>query len=621
MDIKKIKDPSFLKQMNIDQLDDLADQIRSFLLESVSKTGGHLSSNLGVVELTIALHYCFDAPKDKIFFDVGHQCYTHKILTGRADRMETLRQFHGISGFQKREESIYDCFEAGHSSTSLPFALGMAAGRDLNKEDYFIVPVIGDGSLTSGLSLEALNQIGYQKHKMIIVFNDNNMSISNNVGVLNSNISKLRNSKGYNGFKDNVKNLLKKGKNGEAVIRMIHDVKEKIKGPLIDAGFFDDFGFYYIGPVDGHDIKSLIQAFATAKKKDVPVVVHCITTKGKGYKPAEEDAIGKWHGVSPFDLKTGKPISSVPENEVSYSGMVAKCVEEEMAENKDILAITPAMKYGSELNRLFSRFPERCYDVGIAEDLAVDFACGLSMSGKKPFLSIYSSFLQRAYDQLNHDVARMSLPVVVGIDRASLAGADGATHHGVFDISLLRTLPGIVLCQGKDGEEIADLLHTGFHCDRPFFIRYPKGNLKKWDGRKKTLKIGSWEYLIKKEDPQAIIISYGDPVNRIKKVIDDNDLPFTLVNARFLKPIDEEILAEVLNKGKRIYLYTTDMLKGGLGDDILEFAAAHKIDVIFKAIGIDDTYVGHGSLSQLESSLHIDVKSLFELIENDKAVG
>ena len=620
MDILKIKDPSFLKQMNIEQLDDLAGQIRSFLLESVSKTGGHLSSNLGVVELTIALHYCFDAPKDKIFFDVGHQCYTHKILTGRADKMATLRQFGGISGFQKRDESIYDCFEAGHSSTSLPFALGMAAGRDLNKENYHIVPVIGDGSLTSGLSLEALNQIGYQKHKMIIVFNDNNMSISNNVGVLNSNISKLRNSKGYNGLKDNVKSLLMKSKNGEALIRTIHDVKEKIKGPIIDAGLFDDFGFYYMGPVDGHDIKSLIQAFETAKKKDVPVVVHCITTKGKGYRPAEEDVIGKWHGVSAFDVRTGKPMSSLPEGELSYSGMVAKCVEEEMSSDKDILAITPAMKCGSELNKLFSRFPDRCYDVGIAEDLAIDFACGLSMSGKKPFVSIYSSFLQRAYDQLNHDVARMSLPMVIGIDRASLAGADGATHHGVFDISLIRSLPGVVLAQGKDGKEIADLIHTGFACSKPFFIRYPKGNLKKYDGEKKVLEIGTWDRLISRDDPKAFIISYGPALDRIGKIIEDNDLPITLVNARFIKPIDEKMLKQILEAKKPIYLYTTDIIKGGLGDEILEFAAKNQMNIDLKTIGIDDVYVTHGSLKQLEESLHIDVRSLFEMIENDKTV-
>ena len=618
MDILKIKDPTFLKNMKISEMEELSEQIRSFILENVSKTGGHLSSNLGVVELTIALHYCFNAPKDKIFFDVGHQCYTHKILTGRADKMKTLRQFGGISGFQKRCESEYDCFEAGHSSTSLPFALGMAAGRDLNKEDYHIVPVIGDGSLASGLSLEALNQIGYQKHRMIIVFNDNNMSISGNVGVINSNISKLRNSKGYNGLKDNVKNLLKKGKNGEALIQAIHDIKEKIKGPIIDAGFFDDFGFYYIGPVNGHDFKSLIQAFETAKKKDVPVVVHCITTKGKGYKPAEEDIIGKWHGVGKFDIKTGKPLSAVPEDEISYSGLVAEQVERHMEEDKNIVAITPAMECGAKMNKLFSRFPERCYDVGIAEDLAVDFACGLALSGKKPFVSIYSSFLQRAYDQLNHDVARMKLPIMVGIDRCSLSGEDGDTHHGVFDISFLRTLPNIVLCQGKDAKEISSLIDTGFKCEQPFFIRYPKGNLKKAkDDSLDEIQIGSWEYLSKRKDPDLFIISYGNALMRIKKIIDDNDLNITLVNARFIKPIDEKILLEVLKKEKPVYLYTSDILKGGLGDEILEFANKNELPIRMKAIGIDDQYVTHGSLSQLEESLSIDIRSLFETINND----
>ena len=620
MELKQIKDPSFLKDLSTSQLIGLAKEIRSFLVENVSKTGGHLSSNLGVVELTIALHYCFDAPKDKILFDTGHQCYTHKILTGRADQMASLRQFGGISGFPDRSESVYDCFEAGHSSTSLPFALGMAAARDLERDDYYIVPVIGDGALSSGLSLEALNQIGFNKHKMIIVFNDNNMSISANVGVITSSISRLRNSRGYNDLKDNVKSALLKGKNGPAVIQKIHEFKEKIKEPIIDSGNFGEYGFYYIGPVDGNNIKELISAFETAKKKDVPVVVHCLTTKGKGYRYAEADTIGKWHGVDPFDPSTGKPLSSVPEDEITYSKLIADAMEKMMEKDKDIVAVTPAMMYGSSLNRLFSCFPDRCYDMGIAEDLAVDFAAGLSLSGKKPFVSVYSSFLQRAYDQLNHDVSRMNLPMVVGVDRSSLVGEDGATHHGVFDISFLRSLPNVVIAQGRDGKQTLELLKTGFDQKRPFFLRYPKGNVKKCSMEDISgLEIGTWEWLVHPEDPDLVIISYGNALSEIEKIIRTNELNYSLVNARFIKPIDEKMLKEILEYGKPIWLYTNDIIKGGLGDEILEFAAKNGLPIHMETIGIDDRFVSHGSLSQLRESLGIDVKSLFDKI-NEKGL-
>lgn len=617
MNLKDIKDPKFLKKFDINQLNDLSKDIRSFILDTVSKTGGHLSSNLGVVELTIALHYCFDAPKDKILFDVGHQCYTHKILTGRANKMESMRSFGGISGFQKRIESEYDCFEAGHSSTSLPVALGMATARDLNKEDYNVIPVIGDGSLANGLSLEALNQIGFQKRKMIIVFNDNNMSISRNVGALGNSLNGLRNSVGYNNAKDDVKKILKHVEKGESIIKDIHNIKERIKNSIIDTNVFGKFDIYYIGPIDGHNIEELIRAFEIAKTKDVPVVVHCITKKGKGYKFCEEDSTGKWHGVGKFDLVSGKFESHLKQNEVSYSKLISNCIEKQMENDKDIVAITPAMISGSSLNNLFEKYPDRCFDVGIAEDLAVDYACGLSLQNKKPFVSIYSSFLQRAYDQFNHDVSRMKLPMVVGIDRCSLVGEDGETHHGVFDISLINALPNTVICEGKDGQEYANLIKTGFESDKPYFVRYPRGTVidNIVDSKTKKLKIGNWEKINKVSKPKAYILSYGDDVNKLEKAINDKKLNYSLINARFIKPVDEKLLKEIAKSNKPIYVYTTDIIKGGLGDSILELYSLNNIKANVKIIGIDDRFVTHGSNEQLKKSLKIDVDSFLKQIK------
>lgn len=617
MNLKDIKDPRFLKELDINQLNDLAKDVRSFILDTVSKTGGHLSSNLGVVELTIALHYCFDAPTDKLLFDVGHQCYTHKILTGRASKMEKMRSFGGISGFQKRIESEYDCFEAGHSSTSLPIALGMAAARDLNNQNYNVVPIIGDGSLANGLSLEALNQIGFQKKKMIIVFNDNNMSISRNVGALSNSLNDLRNSVGYNNAKNAVKKILKHAENGESIINDIHNIKERVKNSIIDTNVFGRFGIYYIGPIDGHNIEELIRAFNIAKSKDVPVVVHCITKKGKGYKFCEEDSIGKWHGVGRFDIETGKFESHLRNDEMSYSKMMSLCVEKEMDKNSDIVAITPAMISGSCLNNIFEKYPERSFDVGIAEDLAIDFACGLSLQNKIPYVSIYSSFLQRAYDQLNHDVSRMKLPMVVGIDRCSLVGEDGETHHGVFDISLINTLPNTVLCEGKDAQEYANLLRTGFKSNKSFFVRYPRGNCINniVVSKIKQIKIGTWEKIINQSKPKCFVITYGDNVYKVYEAINCNNIKATLINARYIKPIDEKMLKEISKLNKPIYVYTNDVIKGGLGDSILEYFAKNNIKANVNVIGIDDQFVTHGNNEQLKKSLKIDIESLIKIIK------
>lgn len=617
MKIEEIKNPQFLKSLNIKEMNILAHDIRSFLIKTVSNTGGHLSSNLGVVELTIALHYVFKTPKDRILFDVGHQSYVHKILTGRANRMNTLRQFGGLSGFQNREESEYDHYETGHSSTALSTALGMAVARDLKKENYEIIPVVGDGALMSGLSLEALNQIGYEKKKMIIVFNDNNMSISKNVGALNKSFSIMRSSVAYNQLKSNVKDYLKDN-NKEQIISTIHNAKESIKKSVIDSGIFKEFGINYLGPIDGHDLNSLIKAFRSAQNSTGPIVVHVITKKGKGYKYTEEDKIGLWHGVGKFDISSGKFLNDVPEGFLPYSKLISNCVDKQMEKNSNIVAITPAMKTGSCMNELFAKYPNRCFDCGIAEDHALQFSAGLALNGMHPFVSVYSSFLQRAYDQLNNDLCRMNLPVVIGIDRAGLVGNDGASHHGVFDISFLNPLPNMIIAQGKDANEIAKLIELAFNVNQPFAIRYPKGFVKNTISEEKNdIVLGKWEYSYNNDNKKAIIITYGEDVNIIINHIKNNNLNYDVINARFIKPIDNEMLDEIAKFNVPIYIYTTEILKGGLGDSIVTYYSKANINANVTCIGIDDKYVMHGCNGKLKESLGIDIIALFKKIEED----
>lgn len=616
MKITDIKDPKFLKKLSIKELETLAHDIREFLLDSVSKTGGHLSSNLGIVEITIALHYVFDAPKDKILFDVGHQSYVHKILTGRANKMKTLRQYNGLAGFQKRYESKYDCFEAGHSGTSLSSALGMAVARDLNNENYNIIPVIGDGAIMSGPSLEALNQIGYEKKKVIIVFNDNNMSINKNVGALSRGFANLRNAKSYNQLKTNVKDFLKDKKYGQYVYESIHNFKKSIKDTVIDSGIFKEFNIEYIGPIDGHDIEDLIRAFEVAKQKDIPCVIHCVTKKGKGYKYTEADTSGLWHGVGKFDVETGKFLCETPEGYKSYSQIVADALDKNMKQNKNIVCLTPAMITGSKLNNVFSKYPDRTFDCGIAEDHTFSFASGLALNGKRPYVSVYSSFMQRAYDQINQEASRMDLPIVIGVDRAGLVGNDGETHHGVYDISYLRSIPNIVICQGKNSIEIENLLFTGFKQEHPYFLRYPRGNIKYLQNEYfEQIPIGSWELYQNSNKEKCCILTYGNDVELIQENIVLNKLNYNLINCRYLKPIDEKLLVKVAKRGKPLFLYTTDIIKGGLYDEVLEVLKKNNIDTKVYIFGIDDEFVTHGSNKQLKESLHIDINSFFEFVK------
>ena len=617
--LEDIKNPDFLKSLKPSELNDLASDIREFLLNNISKTGGHLSSNLGVVELTIALHYVFDFKNDKVLFDVGHQSYTHKILTGRASEFKTLRKYHGLSGFQKRNESIYDCFEAGHSSTSLSAALGMAVARDLRKEDYEIVPVIGDGALLSGMALEALNNIGFEHKKMIIVFNDNDMSISRNVGAISKGFSNLRNSKEYNELKDDVKGYLKYKKHGNAIINAISDFKNAIKKQVVDSGIFKEFNLEYYGPIDGHNIKDLIQVLEVAKESKDPTVIHIVTKKGKGYSFSENDKVGAWHGVGPFDVASGKALATTPEHYKNYSKLVADTVEKFMFDREDVVAITPAMIAGAKLDNIFAHFPDRSFDVGIAEEHAVTFAAGLALNGMRPFVSIYSSFMQRAYDQINHDVCRMDLPVVFGIDRAGLVGDDGETHHGIFDISFLRPMPNIVLSQGKDAKETEQLLYTAFNQTHPFAVRYPRGNTY-YNGDLKnltTIEVGSWEHLINNEDKDAIILTYGPDVLEIASLIKENNYHYDLVNCRFFKPIDEKMLEELVSYNKPIYIYESDLIIGGLSDAVSEYLIKTGQNADIKVFGIPDIYPQQGSNRQLIEELHIDIKTFLQELENN----
>ena len=613
MDIKEIKDSKFIKTLNSKQLDELANDIRSFLIESVSKTGGHLSSNLGVVELTIALHYCFDIDKDKFLFDVGHQSYIHKILTGRAKDFNTLRQYNGLSGFQRRNESKYDCFEAGHSSTALSTALGMAVARDLKNEDYHVIPIVGDGALQSGLSLEALNQIGDLKSKLIIIFNDNNMSISKNVGALSKGFANLRSNREYINLKSNIKSYLKNKKYGEALTDTIKKIKESVKDKVIDSGIFEGFNVDYLGPVDGHNIEDLISAFNAAKSKDGPIVVHVVTKKGKGYKYAEEDKSGKWHGVSRFDIESGKMLECTPINYKSYSKIVADKILSFMDNDEKATCITPAMISGSCLNDVFAKYPKRSFDCGIAEDHALTFASGMALNGLKPFVCIYSSFLQRGYDQMNHDICRMNLPVVICIDRASIVGEDGTSHQGIFDIAFLSHLPNLIIAEGKDSNEIENLLDLAYKTNGPFAIRYPRGSIFYDTFQKEEIGVGKWVKIINNDSSKATIITYGNDVCKIKKDIEVNNLPYDLINARFIKPIDEEMLVEIANKP--IFVYTNDILKGGLGDTILEVLNKKQIYVPLYIIGVDDMYVKHGDALVVKKSLGLDLKSLYNFIE------
>lgn len=615
MHVYDISGPADIRQLSIKELEALAAEIRAFLIESISRTGGHLSSNLGIVELTLALHVVFDSPRDRILFDVGHQSYVHKILTGRARQFSTLRQYKGLSGFQKRHESEHDCWEAGHSSTSLSAALGMAVARDLNGEHYHIVPVIGDGAMASGMSMEALNQIGGEERDMIIIFNDNSMSISRNVGAMDVAFTRLRTSRSYTTLKNDLQQGLSTSRFGRSLLKGMKNFKNAIKDNVVDTSIFGEFNLDYIGPINGHDLSELIKVLKVAKQHKGPIVVHVLTKKGKGYPYAEKDKEGAWHGVAPFDPNSGKPLAALPAGHCSWSEAIARILCDLARDDRDIVAITPAMKAGAKLDGFAREFPQRFFDCGIAEEHAMTFAAGLAASGKRPFISVYSSFLQRAYDQINHDVARMKLPVVIGIDRCGLVGEDGETHHGVFDITMLHAIPNLIMAQPKDVQEARALMKTAFSCAQPFCIRYPRGSVPYTKEEGEPAPVGTWTRWAPQREARVCVISYGSDIDRIISKVRANDMPVEIVNARYFKPLDEAMLDDILYRSIPVIVYESDMLDGGLSSAILQYINDHRICCHLIRIGIGDHYVEQGSIPQLRRAEKIDMNTLFKELE------
>ena len=617
MEIQNIKNPKFLKKMNNKNLILLSNDIRKFLIENISKTGGHLSSNLGIVDLTIAIHKVFNAPKDKVIFDVGHQCYTHKILTGRANKFDTLRKYKGISGFQSRKESIYDSYEAGHSSTSLSAALGMAMARDIDKKDYNVIAVIGDGSIGNGIAYEALNHIGDTDTKLIIILNDNEMSISKNVGGLHNTLDKIRSDKVYKEAKNKTKNVLKVLPFGDVLTRELDNIKESFKKIYLKEGFvFEEFGLKYYGPINGHDYNEMITYLNIAKKEKKPVLLHVITEKGKGYKYAENDIIGAWHGVGPFNIKTGE-FNKKNKDLISWSEVISNDLIKLTNKDKDIMVITPAMTTGSKLLKYKELYPKNFIDVGIAEEHALVLANALALSGKKPFVSIYSTFLQRGYDELLHDIARMNSNVVIGIDRCGIAPGDGISHQGIYDISMMMSIPNMTIMAPKDSVEAYNMLNTAFNNNGPFAIRYSKENIKYVENEAENIPIGSWDILSKGTD--GYLISYGDFLDNaleIKKLLKKDNINLEVINARFIKPIDKTMWKNIIKKDKPIFVYEESTLIGSLGNYLSLKITNKNLKNNIYVFAIEDKFVEHGDKDSLLKELHLDIDYVYDKIKN-----
>lgn len=623
MDVRSIKNPKFLKKLKIKDLELLSDDIRKYIIDSVSKTGGHLSSNLGVVDLTIAIHKVFNSPKDKIIFDVSHQCYTHKILTGRAKEFDNLRQLNGLSGFQKREESEYDSYEAGHSSTSLSAALGMAISRDRKQQKYNVIAIIGDGSMGNGLAYEALNHIGSINTKLIIILNDNEMSISKNVGALHNNLDKIRSNYQYNSAKIKTKNILNKIPFiGSKLSIGLTNIKSSIKKLYLKEGFlFEELGLKYYGPINGHDYKELLSYLEMAKKETKPVLIHVITEKGKGYLPSEQDKVGTWHGVGKFNIETGKFIKK-EDNQITWSEVISNHLIELTKVNKDIMVITPAMAGGSKLLKYKELYPDNFIDAGIAEEHALVLANGMSIGGLIPFVSIYSTFLQRGYDEVIHDIARMNTHVIIGIDRAGIVGEDGETHQGIYDLTFLLPIPNLIISTPKDSIEAGNLLYTAILSKRPFAIRYSKDKLEYLKENYKIIPIGSWEVLSDGKD--ATLITYGSLIEKsikVKKKL-SKKIDLSIINARYQKPIDKKLFNNLLNKYQNIFVYEETTYINSLGSYLLSYANEQNYKGTISIFAIKDEFIKQGKREEVLKLLELDEKSItkkiIKIINNSK---
>ncbi len=610
--LEHINSPSDLKKLAIDQLPSLAEEVRHFLLETVSNTGGHLGSNLGVVELTIALHYCFNAPADKLVWDVGHQAYTHKILTGRRERFHTQRQYKGLSGFPKRSESVYDAFGVGHASTSISAGLGMAAAADLSGSHNRAIAIIGDGSLTGGMAFEALNQAGHLKKNLIVILNDNEMSISKNVGAFSAFISRKMTGRYFRDLKKEMQGLLKNiPAIGTDILHFARRAENSLKGFLTPGSLFEALGFDYVGPLDGHDLPQLIEVFNSMDQLDGPLLVHVMTTKGKGYQPAE-DTPDKYHGVGVFDLATGKgaPKAAAP----SYTDVFGDAIIALAEHDPKIVAITAAMPDGTGLSKFGKRFPERFFDVGIAEQHAMTFAAGLAADGYKPVVAIYSSFVQRAYDQVFHDICLQKLPVTICMDRAGLVGDDGPTHHGVFDISYLRHLPGLTMMAPKDENELRRMLTTAVQSGVPTAIRYPRGAGYgvSLDETATPLEIGKGEQL--REGNDLTLIAFGStvyPALEAAETLAGKGISAAVINARFVKPLDAELILAAARKTGRVMTIEENALQGGFGSAVLELLNDNSLQAtITKRLGIPDYFIEQGSQEQLRHDVGIDADGI-----------
>lgn len=610
--LETINSPSDLKKLKLEQLTDLATEVRKYLLDTVSATGGHLGSNLGTVELSIAMHYCFDSPVDKIIWDVGHQAYTHKILTGRRDRFHTQRQYKGISGFPKISESEHDAFGVGHSSTSISAGLGMAAAASLDGKRNHSIAVIGDGSLTGGMAFEALNQAGHLKKNLIVILNDNEMSISKNVGAFSAFISRKMTGRYYRDLKKEMQVLLKNiPAFGTDILQFARRAENSLKGFLTPGSLFEALGFDYIGPLDGHNLFQLVEVFNNISELDGPLLVHVMTTKGKGYKPAEETP-AQYHGVGVFDVETGK--GAAKSGIKSYTDLFGETLLKLAEEDSKIVAITAAMPDGTGLNLFSQRFPDRFFDVGIAEQHAMAFAAGLAADGFRPVAAIYSTFVQRGYDQVFHDICLQNLPVTIAMDRAGLVGDDGPTHHGAFDLSYLRHLPGITVMAPKDENELRHLLKTAVYSGLPMALRYPRGTGYgvKLDRDLKILEIGKGEMLSDGNDLSIIAIGATVyPALQAAEALKLKGISAGVINARFVKPLDAELILGVAQKTGKIITVEENALQGGFGSAVLELIYDHNLqDVKVKRLGIPDHYIEQGSQAQLRKDVGIDAEGI-----------